>query len=148
MWEVSLQDLKGSLVINLKENNDVYVNEDMPQRTREERELHERLGSIKRCSKGSVGSQHISEHSGDITGSRLRRTLVGTLRALRGGQDDCKRTSMWGPDAMAVGDMVCLDLIQSDALSLGWNLQLLIGRDVYSGYGFAFSFKNKQRTLP
>ncbi len=50
MWEVSLQDLKGSLVsdvesnmINLKENNDVLVNVDMLQRTREVRDMHERL---------------------------------------------------------------------------------------------------------
>ena len=49
-----------------------------------------------------------------------------------------------GPDAMAVGDMVCLDLIQGDELSLGGNMQLLIGRDVYSGYGFAVGMKNKQ----
>ncbi len=50
MWEVSLQDLKGSLVsdvesnmINLNENNDVLVNVDMRQRTKEVRDLHERL---------------------------------------------------------------------------------------------------------
>ncbi len=36
---------------------------------------------------------------------------------------------------MAVGDMVCLDLIQGDELSLGGNMQLLIGRDVFcSGF--------------
>ncbi len=33
-----------------------------------------------------------------------------------------------GPDAMAVRDMVCLDLIQGEELSLGGNMQLLIGR--------------------
>jgi hypothetical protein len=33
-----------SNMINLKENNDVHVNADMLQRTREVRDLHERLG--------------------------------------------------------------------------------------------------------
>jgi hypothetical protein len=52
---------------------------------------------------------------------------------------------VWGgPGAMAKGDMVCLDLIQGEKLSLGGNMQLLIGRDVYSGYGFAVGLKNKQ----
>ena len=44
---------------------------------------------------------------------------------------------------MAVGGMVCLDLIQGEELSLGGSMQLLIGRDVYSGYGFAVGMKNK-----
>jgi hypothetical protein len=64
MWEITLQDLKGSSVsgvasqelkgstgndvesnmINLKENNDVHVNADILQRAREVEELHERLG--------------------------------------------------------------------------------------------------------
>ena len=64
MWKIALLELKGSSVsgvasqelkesaesdvesnmINLKENNDVYVNADMLQRAREVRELHERLG--------------------------------------------------------------------------------------------------------
>ncbi len=47
-----MQDLKGSLVsnvesnmINFIENNEVYVNADMAQRTREMRDLHERLSN-------------------------------------------------------------------------------------------------------
>ncbi len=51
MWETSLQALKGSMVsdvetnlINLRENNDVHVNADMLQLTREMWDLHERLG--------------------------------------------------------------------------------------------------------
>ncbi len=60
-----------------------------------------------------------------------------------GRQDDClDKACVWGgPDAPAVGDMVCLDLIQGDEMSLGGNT---IGRDVYSGYGFAVGLKNKQ----
>jgi hypothetical protein len=37
-----------------------------------------------------------------------------------------------------------LDLILGAELSLGGNMQLLIRRDVYSGYGFAVGMKNKQ----
>jgi hypothetical protein len=56
-----------------------------------------------------------------------------------------EQARVWGgPDATAVGDMVCLDLIQGDEIALGGNTQLLIGRDVYSGYGFAVGLKNKQ----
>ncbi len=46
---------------------------------------------------------------------------------------------------MEVGDMDLLDLIQGDELSLGRNSQLLIGRDVYRGNGFAVGLKTKQR---
>ncbi len=56
-----------------------------------------------------------------------------------------EQARVWGGlDAAAVGDMVCLDPIQGDKLSLGGNMQLLIGRDVLSGYGFAVGLKNKQ----
>ncbi len=42
-----------------------------------------------------------------------------------------EQARVWGgPDAMAVEGMVCLDLIQGEELSLGGNMQLLIGRDV------------------
>jgi hypothetical protein len=56
-----------------------------------------------------------------------------------------EQARLWGgPDAMTVGNMVCLDLIQGEELSLGRNMELLIGRDVYSGCGFAVDLKNKQ----
>ncbi len=38
-----VSDVETNL-INLRENNDVHVNADMVQRTREVRDLHERLG--------------------------------------------------------------------------------------------------------
>ncbi len=48
-----------------------------------------------------------------------------------------EQARVWGgPDAAAVGDMVCLNLIQGDELLLGSKTQLLIGRAVYSGYDF------------
>jgi hypothetical protein len=93
MWKVSLQDLKGSLVsdvesnmLNLKENNDMHVNADMLQRTREVRDLHGGAAwtSVERCTKDYVGPQHFSRHSSDITGCRQRRTLVGTMHSLPG----------------------------------------------------------------
>jgi hypothetical protein len=56
-----------------------------------------------------------------------------------------EQARVWGgPDAMAVGDMVCFDLIQGDELSLEGKMQLLIGRDLFSGYGFAVGLNNKQ----
>ncbi len=151
---VTSQELKGSAesdvesnMINLKENNDVYVNADMLQRAREVRELHERLGhpskDVMKVMLDHSTSPDIRVTSRDV--DNAERWLGPCTPCLEGKMIARKQARLWGgPDAMAVGDMVCLDLIQGEELSLGGNMQLLIGRDVYSGYGFPVGMKNKQ----
>ncbi len=92
MWETSLQALKGSMVsdvetnlINLRENNDVHVNADMLQRTREVRDLNERLRHPPNdILKVMLDHSITSRHSGDTAGCRQRRTVAGTLHSMLG----------------------------------------------------------------
>ncbi len=133
-------------MINLKENNDVHVNADMLQRAREVRELHERLRNpsnhVTKVMLDRSTSPDIRVTSRDV--DNAERWLEPCVPCLEGKMIAREQARVWGgPDAMAVGDMICLDLIQGEELSLGGNIQLLIGRDVY-GYGFVVGMKNKQ----
>ncbi len=146
MWETSLQALKGSMVsdvetnlINLRENNDVHLNADMLQRTREVRDLHERLGhrsnDVVKVMLDHSTSPDIRVTSRDV--NNAERWLGPCTACLEGKMIAREQALVWGgPDATEVGDVVCLDLIQGDEISLGGNTQLLIGRGVLGGYGF------------
>ncbi len=125
----------------------MHVNADMLQRTREVRDLHERLGhpsnDVLKVMLDHSTSPDIRVTSWDV--DNAERWLGPCTACLERKMIAREQARVWGgPDATAVGDMVCLDLIQGDEISLGGNTQLLIGRDVFSGYGFAVGLKNKQ----
>jgi hypothetical protein len=103
---------------NLKENNDVHVNADMLQRTREVRDLHERL----RHPSNDVLKVMLDIRVTSRDVDNAERWLRPCTACLEGKMIVKEQARVWGgPDAAAVGDMVCLDLIQGDKLSLGGN---------------------------
>ncbi len=100
---------------NLRENNDVHFNANMLQRTREVRGLHERLGHpsndvLKIMLDHIITSPDIRVTSRDV--DNAEQWLGRCTACLEGKMIAREQARVWGePDATAVGDIVCLDLI-------------------------------------